>query len=157
MANSLKEQKEKPELLILSELCEEMKGGLRTDLAEKMWEAVGIPVLPEDIGLTVLLGQGKSSDTNVRSFICNHIDLLKKPLKQNDSKVGSVVCKACNSLKNPLDKDKKKNIVAVETNRDNAIVYLCKKHYNQLKEESILPKINELELDLNELRKPLIK
>ncbi len=124
-------QKPKPKLLILSELCEEMKGGLRTDLAEKISSELEIPVLPEDIGLTVCLS----------------------PSGDSACKVGHVVCKVCNS---PED-SKNKNIVAVETSRDNAILYLCKKHYNQLKESNILPKINELELDDNELRNPIIK
>lgn len=124
MAEKLSKQEQK--LLILSELCEEMKGGLRTDLSEKFSQdqKLEIPVLPEDIGLTVILsGQG----------------------------TGDVLCSVCKYLHDP------KNIIPVETDKDNAIVYLCKEHYNQLKEESILPKINELELDINELRKPLIK
>ena len=126
MAESLANSEKKPKLLILSELCEEMKGGLRTDLAEKFSQktALGIPVLPEDIGLTVILsGRGQ----------------------------GHVLCGACKYLHKPGD------IWPVETDKDNAIVYLCKKHYNQLKEENILPKINGLELDINEFRKPLIK
>lgn len=135
-------------LFILSELCEEMKGGLRIDLAEKLAERLGeekigsvlsedngseppkynVAVLPEDIGLTVLLDNENGSEVHLE-----------------------VMCKVCNSGHEP------KHIKAVETNKDSAIVYLCKEHYNQLKEESILPKINELEIDVNELRKPLIK
>ena len=116
----------KQRLLIISELCEEMKGGLRTDLAGKMREESGIPVLPEDIGLTVILDNNKE-----------------------DNKTGHVLCKICQS-EHPPEK-----ILAVETDKDNAIIYLCNYHYNQLKEGYSLPKINELELDVNELRKPL--
>lgn len=121
MAKKLNKNNHK--LLILSELCEEMKGGLRTDLAEKVSKELKIPVIPEDIGLTVKLSQNKK---------------------------GYVLCQICNAVKTP------KEIVSVETDKDNAIMYLCKDHYKQLKEGYILPKINELELDVNELRKPLI-
>lgn len=115
--------KDKQKLLILSELCEEMKGGLRTDLSEKLTKKLDVPVLPEDIGLTVIL---------------------------NTIKKGYVLCRACNTAKRP------DHIVPVETDKDSAIVYLCKDHYNQLKESYILPQINKLEMDVNELRKPLI-
>ena len=120
MAEGLKRKGCPPKLLILSELCEEMKGGLRTDLASKINEELHIPSLPEDIGLTVV---------------------LNKRFKK-----GHVLCKVCQSVHPP------KNIIPVETDRDNAIVYLCKEHFNQLKEENILPKINKLEIDANELR-----
>jgi len=126
MAKKLNSKKQK--LLILSELCEEMKGGLRTDLAEKVSGELEIPVLPEDIGLTVILDNDK---------------------KNNET--GNVCCEICQSEYPP------KEIVAVETDKDNAIIYLCHYHYNKLKEGSSLPKINELELDANELRNPLIK
>lgn len=125
--------KKKPKLLIISELCEEMKGGLRTDLAKKISEALSetlsgklnkTSVLPEDIGLTVILDKRKK---------------------------GHVFCKVCQAAHSP------KKITPVETDKDNAIVYLCDKHYDELKEGYYLPKINELELDENELRKPLIK
>jgi len=119
---AIKLSKEKQKLLILAELCEEMKGGLRTDLAEKMYSDLGIPVLPEDIGLTVIL---------------------------NKNKKDRVFCKVCQSAHPP------KNIMPVETDKDNAIVYLCKDHYRQMREGYSIPKINELELDLNELRKPI--
>jgi len=112
----------KTTLLIISELCEEMKGGLRTDLADKISKALYVPVLPEDIGLTVRLDKKKA---------------------------GHVLCKVCQSFHEP------EKIVPVETDRDNAIVYLCKDHYRQMREEYSIPKINELELDLNELRKPI--
>ncbi len=116
----------KTTLLIISELCEEMKRGLRTDLADKLSKGLYVPVLPEDIGLTVILGNNK-----------------------RDDKVGHVFCKICQNVRSPED------IVAVETEKDNAIVFLCKDHYKKLKEGYSIPKINELELDLNELRKPL--
>ncbi len=131
MADKLANKK-KPKLLIISELCEEMKGGLRTDLAKKISEALSetlstklnkTSVLPEDIGLTVVL----------------------------DKRKGHVFCRVCQSAHPP------KKIVPVETDKDNAIVYLCNKHYDELKEGYYLPKINELELDENELRNPLIK
>jgi len=142
------QNKKENKLFILSELCEEMKGGLRIDLAEKIAERLreelnepvlpddnvsdqskgSVSVLPEDIGLTVILDNEKETEVQIK-----------------------VICKVCNSRFEPKD------IKAVETVRDNAIVYLCEEHYNQLKEGSILPKINELELDDNELRKPLIK
>ena len=125
MAEGLKRTGHPPKLLILSELCEEMKGGLRTDLASKVAEELHIPSLPEYIGLTVVLNKQR--------------------------KKGHVLCKVCQSVHSP------KNIIPVETDKDNAIVYLCKKHYNQLNEENTLPKINGLELGINESRKPLIK
>ena len=114
----------KPKLLIISELCEEMKAGLRTDLSHRIGKALRgkIPVLPEDIGLTVILDK-KSA--------------------------GYVLCKVCQSVWSP------EKIVPVETDKDNAIVYLCKRHYRQMREGYSIPKINELELDLNELRKPI--
>ena len=117
----------KQKLLIISELCEEMKGGLRTDLAKKISGDIKIPILPEDIGLTVVLNNKKNKKT------------------------GNVFCKICQSEHPP------KEIVAVETDKDNAIIYLCQYHYNKLKEGSSLPKINELKLDANELHNPLIK
>ncbi len=120
MAKKFSRQEQK--LLILSELCEEMKGGLRTDFAEEISRELTIPVLPEDIGLTVILDPAKVK----------------------------VFCKVCNSARAPNE------IVPVETAKDNALVYLCEEHYNQLKEGSLLPKVNELEMDANELRKPLI-
>lgn len=118
----------KQKLLIISELCEEMKGGLRTDLAKKISGDIKIPILPEDIGLTVVLNNNKKN-----------------------KKTGNVFCKICQSEHPPEE------IVAVETDKDNAIIYLCHYHYNKLKEGSSLPKINELKLDANELHNPLIK
>lgn len=125
MAKKLDKKNHK--LLILSELCEEMKGGLRTDLSGRLYDDLEIPVIPEDIGLTVIL---------------------------DGRKQGYIVCKACNSPQSPK-RPKHKNIVPVETDKDNAIIYLCRKHYNQLKEGYVLPKINELEFDIHEKRKPL--
>lgn len=118
----------KQKLLIISELCEEMKGGLRTDLAKKISGDIKIPILSEDIGLTVVLNNNNKN-----------------------KKTGNVFCKICQSEHPPEE------IVAVETDKDNAIIYLCHYHYNKLKEGSSLPKINELELDANELHNPLIK
>lgn len=127
MARKLNKKYQK--LLIISELCEEMKGGLRTDLAKKISGALiknlnKIPVLPEDIGLTAIL---------------------------DSSKKGNVFCKICNE-DHPAEE-----IVAVETDRDNAIVYLCRDHYKRLRESHSLPKINELKLDAAELGNPLIE
>lgn len=114
--------KSKQKLLIISELCEELKGGLRTDLAERICGEIGIPVLPEDIGLTV---------------------------RADESHAGHVLCKACQSFHEPQE------IIPIETVKENATTYLCKRHYNELRENHYLPRISELELDVNELRKPL--
>lgn len=126
MAKKLDKKRQK--LIILSEICEEMKGGLRTDITKKMTEDLGITVLPEDIGLTVILKNEKK--------------------KKNKYREGYVVCRVCNE---PRD-NKKNNIVAVETKRDNAIIYLCKKHYDKLKEENVISDISELKMDDNEIR-----
>ena len=134
----VRQHRRKGNLFILSELCEEMKGGLRIDLAENLREELNgsdlpednnaedyVSVLPEDIGLTVILDNCEEGEAQIK-----------------------VICKVCNSGWEP------KNIKAVETDRDNAIVYLCKDHYRQMREGYSIPKINEFELDLNELRKP---
>jgi ribonuclease BN (tRNA processing enzyme) len=64
LKESMKKEKRKP-LILLSEFGEELRGGLRADLAVRLHRIFGMTVLPADVGLRVGV-----EDQSVRCAIC---------------------------------------------------------------------------------------
>ena len=87
-----------PKLIIISELGEELKGGLKTDLANQLNEtAEQTHFLPEDVGLTIKLLGDISNEPQPKTF-----------------------CFACGSLVEPKD------IEIVPYGKEEATYYVCK-------------------------------
>ena len=85
--------KSKPPLIILSEFGEELRGGLRADLATRLQRIFKMEVLPADVGLRVGV-----KDRSVRCAICRqyvHAAAVRPVTVSDEDEALLFVCKDC--------------------------------------------------------------